>query len=90
MRPLVMDNNDTNVYDIKNQWMFEVRLLIAIRLKLLYKAHQYVRFFYLPKLRGWYDLYTNRYYADWTVDRSPNAPYDRIPVFITRRFNNFI
>ena len=36
---------------------------------------------YLPKQRGWYDLYTNAYYkGGQTITAS--APYERIPVFV--------
>ena len=36
---------------------------------------------YLPQQKGWYDLYTNKYYGGGqTID--VDAPYDRIPVFV--------
>ena len=78
MRPLVMDfNGDNQVYDIKNQWMFGPSLMACPVGE--YKARS--RKVYLPKQRGWYDLYTNKYYVGGqTIDAV--APYDKIPVFV--------
>ena len=78
MRPLVMDfNGDANVYDIKNQWMFGPSFMACPVGE--YKARS--RKVYLPKQRGWYDLYTNKYYlGGQTIDA--DAPYDKIPVFV--------
>jgi alpha-D-xyloside xylohydrolase len=78
MRPLVMDfNGDNQVYDIKNQWMFGPSLMACPVGE--YKARS--RKVYLPKQRGWYDLYTNKYYVGGqTIDA--DAPYDKIPVFV--------
>ncbi|MFW9601614.1 MAG: TIM-barrel domain-containing protein, partial [Prevotella sp.] len=78
MRPLVMDfNGDNQVYDIKNQWMFGPSLMACPVGE--YKARS--RKVYIPKQRGWYDLYTNKYYVGGqTIDA--DAPYDKIPVFV--------
>ncbi|MGI6242652.1 MAG: TIM-barrel domain-containing protein [Prevotella sp.] len=78
MRALVMDfNGDEKVYDIKNQWMFGPALMACP--VGTYKARS--REVYLPKQRGWYDLYTNAYYKGGQTITA-NAPYERIPVYV--------
>jgi len=82
MRGLVMDfNDDCDVVDIKDQWMFGPALMACP--VGYYKARS--RSVYFPKGCGWYDLYTGRQIVDsklsnrqFTVD----APYERIPVFV--------
>ena len=78
MRALVMDfNGDDRVTDIKDQWMFGPALMACP--VGTYKSRS--REVYLPKQRGWYDLYTNAYYkGGQTITAS--APYERIPVFV--------
>ncbi len=78
MRALVMDfNGDSNVYDVKDQWMFGPSLMACP--VGYYKVRS--RKVYLPKQNGWYDLYTNKYYAGGqTIDA--DAPYEKIPVFV--------
>ena len=78
LRPLVMDfNGDTRVYDIKDQWMFGSSFMACP--VGTYQAR--TREVYLPKQRGWYDLYTNRHYAGGQTIIAA-APYDKIPVFV--------
>ena len=78
MRALVMDfNGDDKVYDIKDQFMFGPALMACPVMK--YKT--YSREVYLPKQKGWYDLYTNKYYAGGQTITA-DAPYERIPVFV--------
>lgn len=79
MRALVMDfNGDENVYDIKDQWMFGPSLMACPVGK--FKARS--REVYLPKQRGWYDLYTNKYYKGGQTITAA-APYEKIPVFVS-------
>ena len=78
MRALVMDfNGDEKVYDIKDQWMFGPSLMACPVGK--YKARS--REVYLPEQRGWYDLYTNKYYKGGQTITAA-APYEKIPVFV--------
>lgn len=78
MRALVMDfNGDDKVYDIKNQWMFGPALMACPVSE--YKVRS--RKVYLPKQRGWYDLYTNQYYRGGQTITA-GAPYERINVFV--------
>lgn len=78
MRALVMDfNGDDKVYDIKDQWMFGPSLMACP--VGYYKARS--RQVYLPKQKGWYDLYSGKYYqGGQTINAA--APYERIPVFV--------
>ena len=78
MRALVMDfNGDSNVYDIKNQWMFGPSLMACPVTQ--YKAR--TRSVYLPKQTGWYDFYTNKHYAGGETITA-DAPLERIPVYV--------
>jgi alpha-D-xyloside xylohydrolase len=78
MRALVMDfTSDSNVNDIKNQWMFGPSLMACP--VSYYKARS--RQVYLPKQCGWYDLYTGKHYAGGQTITA-DAPYERIPVFV--------
>ena len=78
MRGLVMDfNGDSEIYDIKDQWMFGPALMACP--VGYYKARN--RAVYFPKQSGWYDLYTGEHIAGGqrlVVD----APYERIPVYV--------
>ena len=86
MRALVMEfNGDSQVYDVKDQWMFGPSLM-ACPIS-TYKARS--RSVYFPQQRGWYDFYSGRK----VIARGNNsdtsnrrlvvdAPYDRIPVFV--------
>nr|MCR5513552.1 DUF5110 domain-containing protein [Prevotella sp.] len=78
MRGLVMDfNGDSEIYNIKDQWMFGPALMACP--VGYYKARN--RSVYFPKQAGWYDLYTGEHIAggqQLVVD----APYERIPVFV--------
>ena len=78
MRGLVMDfTDDSNVYDIKDQYMFGPSLLVNPVYK--YKARS--RPVYLPGNTGWYDLFTGEYLTgEQTVEA--NAPLNRIPLFV--------
>ena len=78
MRALVMDfNGDSNVYDIKDQWMFGPSLMACPVTQ--YKAR--TRSVYLPKQTGWYDFYTNKHYAGGETITA-DAPLERIPVYV--------
>ena len=78
MRALVMDfNGDSNVYDIKDQWMFGPSLMTCPVTQ--YKAR--TRSVYLPKQTGWYDFYTNKHYAGGETITA-DAPLERIPVYV--------
>ncbi len=78
MRGLAMDfTSDTQVYGIKDQWMFGPALMVCPVTE--YKARQ--REVYLPKGSSWYDLYTNQHYVGGRTIMA-NAPYNRIPVFV--------
>ena len=78
MRGLMMDfNGDSEVYNIKDQWMFGPALMACP--VGYYKARN--RSVYFPKQTGWYDLYSGEYIAGGqhlVVD----APYERIPVYV--------
>jgi alpha-D-xyloside xylohydrolase len=78
MRGLAMDfNGDDKVYDIKNQWLFGPSLMAC-------PVAQYgarTREVYLPRQRGWYDLYTSKHYQGGQTITA-DAPYTRIPVFV--------
>lgn len=78
MRALVMDfNGDSNVYDIKDQWMFGPSLMACPVSE--YKARY--RQVYLPEQKGWYDFYTGRHYAGGQTIVAA-APYEKIPVYV--------
>ena len=78
MRALVMDyGQDTQVLDIKDQWMFGPALMACPVSQYGARSRQV----YLPKQNGWYDLYTNTYY-DGGQTITADAPYERIPVFV--------
>lgn len=78
MRALVMDfNGDSNVYNIKDQWMFGPSLMACPVGE--YKARN--RRVYFPQQRNWYDLYTGRHITGGQT-LIVDAPYERIPVFV--------
>ena len=78
MRGLVMDfNGDDNVYDIKDQWMFDSALMACP----VGEYQKYSRNVYLPKQKGWYDFYTGKHYAGGQTIVA-DAPFDKIPVFV--------
>lgn len=78
LRGLVMDfQDDPNVNSIGNQWMFGPAFMACP--VGYYKAR--AREVYLPKLCGWYDLYTGKHYAGGQTIEA-DAPYERIPVFV--------
>lgn len=78
MRALMMDfNDDARVHDIKDQWMFGPSLMACP----IGTYRTYSRSVYLPKQRGWYDLYSGRHYAGGQTITA-DAPYERIPVFV--------
>jgi alpha-D-xyloside xylohydrolase len=78
MRGLVMDfNDDKNVHDISDQYMFGPSLMVNPVYH--YKTRQ--RDVYLPKTTGWYDLYTGKYFeGGQTIN--VDAPYTQIPVLV--------
>lgn len=78
MRALVMDfNGDSEVLDIKDQWMFGPSLMACPVSH--YKARN--RSVYFPRQRGWYDLYSGEY-IDGGQRLIVDAPYERIPVYV--------
>lgn len=78
MRGLVMDfNDDREVLDIKDQWMFGPALMACP--VGYYKARN--RSVYFPKQSGWYDLYTGEY-IQGGQSLIVEAPYERIPVYV--------
>ena len=78
MRGLVMDfNGDSEIYNIKDQWMFGPALMACP--VGYYKARN--RSVYFPKQAGWYDLYTGEHIAGGQR-LVVAAPYERIPVYV--------
>lgn len=78
MRGLMMDfNGDSNVMNIKDQWMFGPALMACP--VGYYKARN--RSVYFPKQSGWYDLYTGEY-IQGGQSLIVDAPYERIPVYV--------
>ena len=81
MRALVMDfQNDENVYDIKDQWMFGPALMACPVAK--YQARN--RKVYFPRTNaagGWYNLYDGEF-IEGGQSLIVDAPYERIPVFV--------
>lgn len=78
MRALVMDfNNDQNVYNIADQFMFGPSILVNPVTE--FKARQ--RSVYLPATTGWYDFKTG-YFLPGGQTITANAPYSDIPLYI--------
>ena len=78
MRALVMDfTSDSNVNDIRDQWMFGPSLMACPVGCFNVRSRQV----YLPKPCGWYDLYTGKHYAGGQTINA-EAPYEKIPVFV--------
>jgi len=78
MRGLAMDfTSDTQVYNIKDQWMFGPAFMACPITE--YKSRH--REVYLPQGCGWYNLYTNQHY-DGGRTIMVDAPYNRMPVFV--------
>jgi alpha-D-xyloside xylohydrolase len=78
MRALVMDfNNDKNVFDIGDQFMFGPALLINPVTE--YKAR--MRDVYLPEGTGWYDLKSGIYFKGGQSIEA-ESPYTDIPIFV--------
>jgi alpha-D-xyloside xylohydrolase len=78
MRGLVMDfTDDSNVYDIKDQYMFGPSMLVNPVYE--YKARS--RKLYLPESEGWYDFYTGEYFkGGQTIDA--DAPLSKMPLYV--------
>ena len=78
MRALVMDfQNDEQVYDIKDQWMFGPAFMACPVAK--YQARN--RKVYFPKASGWYDLYDGEF-INGGQSLVVDAPYERMPVYV--------
>lgn len=78
MRGLAMDfTADSQVHDIKDQYMFGPALLVNPVYE--YKARN--RKVYLPASYGWYDFHTGVYYTGGQLINAP-APYDIMPLYI--------
>jgi len=78
MRPLLMDfENDKNVMNIGDQYMFGKNLMICPVYK--YKARN--REVYFPNDAGWYNLYDGEF-TSGGQKLTVNAPYDRMPIYV--------
>ncbi len=78
MRALVMDfENDRNVENISNEYMFGPSILVAPVTG--YKER--TKNIYLPAGCGWFDLYSGKYY-DGGQKITVQAPLNEIPLFI--------
>ena len=78
MRGLAMDfNDDEQVYDIPDQWMFGPAFMACP--VGYYQARN--RSVYFPSSCGWYDLYTGQH-IDGGQTLVVDAPYERMPVFV--------
>ena len=78
-RALVMDfRSDTNVYNIKDQFMFGNEFLVSP----VVEQYAHSRKVYLPKTEGgWIDFWTGvRYEPNQTIDAA--APLETIPLFV--------
>ena len=69
--------NDSEVLDIKDEYMFGPALLVCP----VTDAGATSRRVYLPKGAGWYDYWTNQYYqgGQWIT---ADAPISRLPLFV--------
>lgn len=78
MRPLVMDfRDDTNVYDIDNQYMFGPALMVCP----VTQPGATSRGIYLPTGSSWTDFWTGKSYpGGQTIDAS--APIETEPLFV--------
>lgn len=78
MRGLVMDfADDSNVYDIKDQYMFGPSLLVNP----VYEYRARSREVYLPGNTGWYELFKGEHLTGGqTVEAS--APLSTMPIFV--------
>ena len=78
MRGLVMDfPNDPAVTNVNDQYLFGPAFLINP----VYDYRERSRKVYLPAGRGWYDLYSGKFFnGGQTI--TANAPYERMPVFV--------
>jgi alpha-D-xyloside xylohydrolase len=78
MRPLVMDfRQDTNVYEIKDQYMFGPSLMVCP----VTQSRATSRPVYLPAGTGWVDFWTGKSYAgSQTVTAA--APIQTLPLFV--------
>ena len=78
MRALVMDfNNDPNVFNIGDQYMFGPSMLINPVTE--YKARS--RKVYLPSGTGWFDFKSGKYLKGGQTIEA-DAPYTDIPIFV--------
>jgi alpha-D-xyloside xylohydrolase len=78
MRGLIMDYAaDEQVKNIADQYMFGPSLLINP----VYKYGATSRTVYLPRLNGWYDLYTGTY-VKGGQNINAKAPYGQMPVYV--------
>lgn len=78
MRGLAMDHGtDPQVYDVKDQWLFGPSLMACPVTQYGARSRQV----YLPRTRGWYDLYTGQHHQGGQTITAP-APYTRIPVYV--------
>jgi alpha-D-xyloside xylohydrolase len=78
MRPLFMDfNDDSNVLNIGDQYMFGPSIMVAP----VYKYLARTRDVYFPSSVGWYDLFSGKFvYGGQNI--FVDAPYERMPLFV--------
>jgi alpha-D-xyloside xylohydrolase len=92
MRGLVMDfPEDENTYGIGNQYMFGPSFLVKPVTRPMYfeKGGEKIQaspeknkvIVYLPKSEGWYDYWTNRFYAGGKIV-TLECPLDIFPLFV--------
>ena len=78
MRPLVMDFlGDKKVENIGDTYMFGPAFLVAP----VYEYGARKRDVYFPESAGWYDFYSNEFYAAG-VEKTVDAPYGRMPLYV--------
>ena len=78
MRPLVMDFlGDKKVENIGDTYMFGPAFLVAP----VYEYGARKRDVYFPESAGWYDFYSNKFYAAG-VEKTVDAPYGRMPLYV--------
>lgn len=78
MRPLVMDFlGDKKVENIGDTYMFGPAFLVAP----VYEYEARKRDVYFPESAGWYDFYSNEFYAAG-VEKTVDAPYGRMPLYV--------
>jgi len=79
MRPLVMDyGKDKNVLNIGYQFMFGPSIMVNP----IYEYGARSRDVYFPKGKTWYDLYSGKVISNGGEQKTVEAPYEHIPLFV--------